>query len=169
MNWKDLNGEERYRIVEMARKGTKPITEICKAFGVTRQTLTKAIATAEAAARTALEPKKSGRKIKSEEEQKITELSKTQSSLEKEVEHWKTRYEVAKDYIDVVHEAEDRNARNQRKSERQKQKKKKPRRRTGKSSRASSGAAGGPKLAVIDGGTDSGDTNPEPESVEEEA
>ncbi len=76
MNWKELSGDERYRIVEMARKGTKSISEICQTFEVSRQTLTKAIATAEEAAKEALEPKKPGRKPKSEEQQQITELSK---------------------------------------------------------------------------------------------
>jgi len=125
MKWKELTGEERYRVVELARKGTKPISEICETFGVTRQTLTKAIATVEEVAKSALEPKKPGRKGKSEEALKITELSKKQLSTEKELEHWKTRYEVAQAYIDIVHEEEEKTARNQRKRARKKQKKKK--------------------------------------------
>ena len=169
MKWNDLTGEERYRVVELARKGTKSISEICETFGVTRQTLTKAIATTEEAAKAALEPKKPGRKGKSEEALKIIELSRKQSSLEKDVDHWKTRYEVAKEYIDLVHEQEEKTARNQRKRERQKQKEKKPRRSSTKSSRTHSGAAGGAKLAVIDGGANSGDTDAEPEAMEEEA
>jgi transposase-like protein len=169
MEWKDLTGEERYRIVEMARKGKTPITKICETFGVTRQTLTKAIATAEEAAKMALATKKPGRKEKSEEEKRITELSKTQSSLEKDVEYWKTRYEVAQTYIDVTREEEEQMERNRRKRERQKQKKKKPRKSKGtpKSSRKVSGDGGGTRLAIIDGGADSGNTNGEPEEVEE--
>ncbi|MCK5641164.1 MAG: hypothetical protein KAJ19_10215 [Gammaproteobacteria bacterium] len=93
-------------------------------------------------------------------------------STEKELEQWKTRYEVAQAYIDIVHEEEEKTARNQRKRARQKQKKKKPRRSVeaaSGSSRTNSGAAGGAKLAVIDGGADAGDTDAEPEAVEEEA
>lgn len=172
MKWKELTGEERYRVVELARKGTKSISEICETFAVTRQTLTKAIATAEEAMKAALEPKKPGRKGKSEAEQKSTELSKMQSSLEKDVEHWKTRYEVAQAYIDIVHEQDEKEeqaARNRRKRERKKHKKK-PRVSTGKKDSASKAAGkvtGGARLAVIDGGADSGYTNEQPEKVED--
>ncbi|MCP4602310.1 MAG: hypothetical protein GY847_17640 [Proteobacteria bacterium] len=155
----------------MARKGTKPISEICKIFGVTRQTLTKAVTTAEEAAKAALEPKKPGRKPKSEESLKITELSKSQSLLTKEVEHWKTRYEVAQAYIDIVHEEDAKQAnteRNRKKRERKKQKKKKPRNRkdTSKSSGTASETGGGASLAVIDGGADTGNTDAESETME---
>lgn len=178
MQWKDLTGEERFRVVEMARKGTKSMTELCETFGVTRQTLTRAIATAEEAMKAALEPKKPGRKGKSEEEQKITQLSKQASSLEKDVEHWKTRYEVAQAYIDIVHEQEERemrSERNRRKRDRKKQKKKKPRKATGAAGKSSgtskpdSGNAGGSRLAVIDGGADAGDSDTKPEEMEEKA
>ena len=40
--WKSLSGEERYRIVELARKGQVAISELCKTFGVSRQTLYRA-------------------------------------------------------------------------------------------------------------------------------
>lgn len=127
MNWKKMTSEERYRVVEMARKGEKSLTDICETFGVKRQTLTRAMESAEQAAIQALEPKKPGRKGKSEEEKRIMELSKQQSSLEKEVEHWKTRYEVAQTYIDITREEEESEARrvrrNRRKRERRKQKK----------------------------------------------
>jgi len=79
---------------------------------------------------------------------------------------------VAQAYIDIVHEEEEKTARNQRKRARQKQKKKKPRRSVkaaARPSRTPGSAAGGTKLAVIDGGANSGDTNEQPESVEEEA
>ncbi len=178
MQWKDLTGEERFRVVEMARKGTKPLTEICQAFGVTRQTLSKAIAKAEAAMKAALEPKQPGRKGKSGEELKNIELSKKQSSLEKDVAHWKTRYEVAQAYIDIVHEQEEREMRadrNRRKRGRQKQKKKKLRTVTESSGKppstpeASSGAGEDSRLAVINGGADAGDRGTKPEAMEDEA
>ena len=115
----------------------------------------------------ALEPKKPGRKLTAEEQQRITELSRKQSSLEQEVEHWKSRYEVAQDYIDVVHAEEARMERNRRKRERKGQKKK-PRSAEAKSSRATASQAGSPRLAVIDGGEGAGDTDGEPEAVEEQ-
>jgi len=100
--WSEMSGEERYRVVELARSGTVSMSELCESFAVTRQTLSRAMEKAEAAARTALEPGKPGRKGKSEEEERITELSKRQSSLEKEVESWKTRYAVMKRFADLA-------------------------------------------------------------------
>jgi anti-sigma factor RsiW len=91
--------------------------------------------------------------------------------LEKDVAQWKTRYEVAQAYIDIVHEDQEREARaerNRRKRERQKQKKK-PRSTGGNASRAAGSASGGPRLAVINGGANSGDTAPQPDPVEEQA
>ena len=171
MKWNDLTGEERYRVVELARKGETPIREICEAFGVTRQTLTKAITAAEEAMKATLEPKKPGRKSKSEEALKIIELSKKQSSLEKDVEQWKTRYEVAQAYIDIVHDDQEREARserNRRKRERQKSKKK-PRSTGRHAARATGSAAGGPKLAVINGGAGTENPNGEPAALEKQS
>ena len=132
MMWQEMTGEERYRVVEMARKGQTSIGEICETFGVSRQTLSKAIEKANLAAVEALSPKKPGRKGKSEEAQQITTLSKQTSSLEKEVDHWKTRYEVAQAYIEITRDAvtsheraERQTESNRRKRERQKQSKKK--------------------------------------------
>jgi hypothetical protein len=51
-----------------------------------------------------LEPKRPGRKGKSAEEQEITELTKKRTGLEKTVKHWKTRYEVAQAFIDLMRE-----------------------------------------------------------------
>ena len=52
------------------------------------------------------------------------ELSKQQSSLEKEVDHWKTRYEVAQAYIDITREEEESEARRVRRNRRKREKKK---------------------------------------------
>jgi transposase-like protein len=101
MQWKDLGGEERYRIVEMVRKGEVSVKEICKTFGVTRQALSRAVEKADQAAVEALEPKKRGRKPKTMEESEVFELAKRKSSLENELEHWKTKYEIAKTFIEL--------------------------------------------------------------------
>ncbi|MCP4602099.1 MAG: hypothetical protein GY847_16550, partial [Proteobacteria bacterium] len=96
----------------------------------------------------------------------------------KDVEHWKTRYEVAQAYIDIVHEQEEqemRSERNRRKRERQKQKKKKTQKTTGLvdklsgTSEPASGIAGGSRLALIDSGADVGNSDTKPEEMEEEA
>jgi len=102
MKWKDLNGEERYRVVEMARKREVSIKELCETFGVSRQTLNRAVKIAEEAATQALEPKSPGRKIKTLNEQEITELSGQVEGLNKELEHWKTKYEVAEAFLDLA-------------------------------------------------------------------
>ena len=64
LKWKTLSGEERYRVVELARKGEVPIRELCKTFGVSRQTLYRAMATTDRASSEALELKPRGRKPK---------------------------------------------------------------------------------------------------------
>ena len=102
MKWKDLNGEERYRVVEMARKREVSIKELCETFGVSRQTLNRAVKTVDEAATQALEPKSPGRKIKTQDEQSITELSGQVEGLNKELEHWKTKYEVAEAFLDLA-------------------------------------------------------------------
>jgi hypothetical protein len=68
----------------------------------------------------ALEPKKSGRKAKTEEEQEISILSKQSTSLKKELNQWKTRYEVAQAFIDLTREEERRLSREEKKKKRRK-------------------------------------------------
>ena len=127
VRWQEMTGKEKSRGVEMARRGEKPGTEICETFGVSRSVLYKAMEKAESAAMSVLEPKTPGRKPKSEEAMRITELSKKNASLEDEKNQWKSRYEVAKAFIDITREdieAEERKERNRRKQERKRNKKK---------------------------------------------
>ena len=42
VRWQDLNGEERYRVIELMRQGGVEIKELCRSFGVSRQTLYRA-------------------------------------------------------------------------------------------------------------------------------
>jgi transposase-like protein len=105
MKWKDLSGEERYRIVELARKGKTPIKEICETFGVSRQTLHRAMALADQAAMEALEPGKPGRKPRPMSEKQVMELAEDKARLDKEIKHWKTRYEIARTILDLEHKA----------------------------------------------------------------
>ena len=101
MKWRDLSGEERYRVVEMARKGEVPQKEICETFGVSRQTLYRAMQKADEASMEALEPKPPGRKAKTEDEQAMAELNGQVDELQKELELWKTKYEIAKAFLDL--------------------------------------------------------------------
>jgi len=101
MKWKDLGGEERYRVVQMARKGEMPIQELCRTFGVSRQTLSEAMEKVDRAATAELEPKLRGRKGKSREQATLTEARKEKSSLEKDLKLWKTKYEIAMTFVEL--------------------------------------------------------------------
>ena len=101
MPWKELSGEERYRLVEMARKGHVPIKEICETFGLSRQTLHRAMSKADEAAVQALEPKAPGRKGKTPEEARVEELEATLREHHKALEQWKTKYQVALAFLEL--------------------------------------------------------------------
>ena len=100
LTWKELSGQERYRVVMLARKGEVAVQELCKSFGVSRQTLYRAMEAADQAAMAALGPKKRGRKPTPVSEVQAKELTASNASLQRELEHWKTKYEVAKTFID---------------------------------------------------------------------
>ena len=161
-SWKELGGEERYRVVELAMSGKVPMKELCETFGVTRQTLSRAVDKAQEAARSALEPKAPGRKQKSEEELRIIELWKQQSSIAQERDHWKTRYEVAQAYIDLLRQEEQEEAARQRR-EKKKLRRNKKRKASGKARKR----GGGPKLAAVVDGAGARDRDREPAAVEE--
>lgn len=101
VKWTELSGQERYRIVEMARKGEVEVSQLCKTFGVSRQTLYRAMEAADQASIAALEPKKPGRKPMPVSEVQAKELTASNASLQKELAHWKMKYEVAKTFIDL--------------------------------------------------------------------
>ena len=106
LKWQELSGEERYRVVEMARKGQVPLSELCKTFGVSRQTLYRAMEAADRASAEALEPKKRGRKPAAASEVRTTELEASNAGLHKELEHWKTKYQVARTLLDLERKLE---------------------------------------------------------------
>lgn len=101
LNWKELSGEERYRVVEMARKQEVAVSELCKTFGVSRQTLYRAMEAADRASAEALEPKKRGRKPKPASEVQTTQLKAGNAELHTELKHWKTKYQVARTMLDL--------------------------------------------------------------------
>jgi transposase-like protein len=106
MRWKELSGEERYRVVELARKGETPLRELCRSFGVSRQTLYRAMEAADRAATEALEPKRAGRKARSASEVRTAELEAEKAELERERKRWQQKYEVAKAILDLQRRAE---------------------------------------------------------------
>jgi len=160
MQWKEMTGPERYQVVEMARRGEKSLKEICETFGVSRQVLSKAMEKVARAAMEALEPKRSGRKGKSPEEKQLAELSQQAGSLQKEVQHWKTRFEVAQAFIELTREQERRERREAKKKKRFKK---------------SPGVAGSPEragqtapVAPVDDGRGVGDRAEEPRALDKE-
>lgn len=160
MKWKEMTGPERCRVVEMARRGEKSLKEICETFGVSRQALSKAMEKVSQAATEALEPKRSGRKAKSQAEKKVAELSQRATSLEKDVQHWKTRFEVAQAFIDLSREQERRE---------RVQGKKKKRYKTSQGTTGSVDRSGKTaRLATVDDGRGAGNPEQEPGKVGKE-
>ncbi len=106
VKWQALSGEERYRVVEMARKGQVAIRELCETFGVSRQTLYRARSAADQASTEALELKPRGRKPKPANEVRTTELEAGNAELNKQLEHWKTKYQVVRTLLDLERKLE---------------------------------------------------------------
>ena len=106
VNWKELSGQERYRVVEMARKGELAVSEVCRTFGVSRQTLHRAMKEADRASAEALEPKRRGRKPPIASEVLVSELEASRTELHKELEHWKMKYQVARTLLDLERKLE---------------------------------------------------------------
>ena len=104
--WKALSGQERYRIVELTRKGQVAISDLCKTFGVSRQTLYRAMEAADRASAEALEPKKRGRKPRPQSEVRTTELESGNAELQQQLKHWKTKYQVARTLLDLERKLE---------------------------------------------------------------
>lgn len=101
MRWQDLSGEERYRVVELARKGEISIRELCARFGVSRQTLYRAMEAVDRASMEALEPKRRGRKRRTEVEVRNEALEAERTRMAREMDRWRQKYEVAKTILDL--------------------------------------------------------------------
>ena len=104
--WKLLNGEERYRVVELARKGKVGISELCRTFGVSRQTLYRALEAADRASVEALTPKRRGRKPPPASRRKLVEVEAQKAKLAKELFRMSQRYEVAQALLDLQRKAD---------------------------------------------------------------
>jgi hypothetical protein len=94
--------------------------------------LRQAVEKADQAAVEALEPRKRGRKPRKLKEQEASELMREKSSLEKELDHWKQKYEVAKTFIELERKLERQEQLPGRKKTRNQQKKERQRDRGGK-------------------------------------
>ena len=106
LKWKSLSGEERYAVVELARKGELEITELCRTFGVSRQMLYRALEAAARASVEALTPKRRGRKRQPASQKKLTEVQSEKADLEKELKRMRQKYEVAQALLDLQRKAQ---------------------------------------------------------------
>jgi transposase-like protein len=104
--WKELSGEERYRVVELARRGDVPVPELCATFGVSRQTLYRTMRAADRASIEALEPRKRGRKPRPASLARAAELETEKATLAEELSRWRRKYEVAKTILELERQAE---------------------------------------------------------------
>jgi transposase-like protein len=106
--WKSLSGAERYRVVELARKGETEIGDLCRTFGVSRQTLYRAMEAADRASVEALTPKRRGRKPKAASQKRLAAMEAAKARTEKELKRMSQRYEVAQALLDLLRKAERR-------------------------------------------------------------
>jgi transposase-like protein len=104
--WQELSGEERYQVVELVRQGETSIQELCRTFGVSRQTLYRAMEAVDQASMAALEPKRRGRKPRPESEVLREELENEKAELQKELTRWRQKYEISKTILDLERKVE---------------------------------------------------------------
>jgi len=83
-----------------------PVKQICETFGVSRQVLNRAMEKADRASVEALEPQKPGKKPKAPQAVEIQQLAAKKTGLEKELEHWKQKYEVARTFLELERKLE---------------------------------------------------------------
>lgn len=106
LKWKNLDGEQKYEVVELARRQGMPIQELCATFGVSRQTLYRAMEAADRAAIDALSPKPRGRPPVPVTQKEILDLRTRNKELEQDLKQQKLKNEVAQALLDLQRKAE---------------------------------------------------------------
>jgi transposase-like protein len=101
LKWKDLDGQQKYEVVELARKQGVQVKELCQAFGVSRQTLYRAMEVADKAAIEALSPKPKGRPPVPLTQKEIMTLRTRNKELEQDLKRQKLKNEVAQALLDL--------------------------------------------------------------------
>ena len=104
--WRDLDGHQKYEVVALARRQGLPVTELCLTFGVSRQTLYRAMETADQAAIEALSPKPKGRPPVPMSQKEIGALRTRNKELEQDLKRQKLKNEVAQALLDLQRKAE---------------------------------------------------------------
>ena len=106
LKWQDLDGEQRYRAIELLRSGKVEIKGLCRTFGVSRQTLYRAAEAADKASVDALTPKPRGRKPQPKSRKQIQDLEQQARTLQKDLERMSQKYEIAQALLDLQRKAE---------------------------------------------------------------
>ena len=101
LKWRDLDGRQKYEVVELARRRGMAITELCKTFGVSRQTLYRAMEAADKAAIEALSPKPKGRPPVAPSQKEMQALQSRNKALEQDLKQQKLKSEVAQALLDL--------------------------------------------------------------------
>ncbi len=106
LKWTNLDGQQKYKVVELARKKETSVAELCRTFGVCRQTLYRAMDMADAAATQALSPKKRGRPRTSPTQKEIQELHDRNKELEQRLKRQEMKNQVAMALLDLHRKAD---------------------------------------------------------------
>jgi len=106
LRWQDLSGQERYRVIELLRRGEVAVKELCQTFGVSRQTLYRAAEAADQASVAALRPKRRGRKPEPATQKQLRQIEAEKTRLEKELERMRQRCEISQALLDLQRKAE---------------------------------------------------------------
>jgi transposase-like protein len=101
LRWKDLDGQQKYEVVELARQQKYPLQDLCRMFGVTRQTLYRAMEAADRGSVAALEPKPKGRPAADGPTKELAELRRRNRQLESDLKRQQKKVEVAKALLDL--------------------------------------------------------------------
>jgi len=106
LRWKDLDGRQKYEILELARKPGTQVQELCRTFGVSRQTLYRAMEAADKAAIEALSPKPKGRPPTPLSRKEIQSLRTRNKELEEDLKRQKLKNQVAQALLDLQRKAD---------------------------------------------------------------
>lgn len=93
-------------MVELMRKGEVEIKQLCRTFGVSRQTLYRALEAADRASVEVLTRKRRGRKPTPVTQKKLSELQAEKRRLQKELQRMSQKYEVAQALLDLQRKIE---------------------------------------------------------------
>ena len=107
LKWRDLDGRQKYEVVELARRQEIPVKQLCETFGVSRQTLYRAMEMADQAAMDALSPKPKGRPPVPVTQKEIQGLRQRNQELEQDLKRQKLKNEVAQALL-ALHRKADR-------------------------------------------------------------